>query len=129
MMPGRAGTAARLPTPNTAHSCLQFCRACTAIPSTRHHVLPALPRPVPAITLIHRKTAAAGQVAGKSRLPRCLPVAPSRILASVRCGYPFVPGPLGRICSLLRKTAELVQPPVVEITEAELQALVDELYA
>ncbi len=30
---------------------------------------------------------------------------------------------------LLRKAAELVQPPVVEITEAELQALVDELYA
>ena len=30
---------------------------------------------------------------------------------------------------LLRKAAELVRPPVVEITEAELQALVDELYA
>ena len=30
---------------------------------------------------------------------------------------------------LLRKAAELVMPPVVEITEAELQALVDELYA
>ncbi len=30
---------------------------------------------------------------------------------------------------LLRKAAEIVQPPVVEITEAELQALVDELYA
>ena len=30
---------------------------------------------------------------------------------------------------LLRKAAELVQPPVVEITEAELQALVDELDA
>ena len=30
---------------------------------------------------------------------------------------------------LLRKAAELVKPPVVEITEAELQALVDELYA
>ncbi len=30
---------------------------------------------------------------------------------------------------LLRKAAEMVRPPVVEITEAELQALVDELYA
>jgi len=30
---------------------------------------------------------------------------------------------------LLRKAAEMVQPPVVEITEAEVQALVDELYA
>ena len=30
---------------------------------------------------------------------------------------------------LLRKASELVRPPVIEITEAELQALVDELYA
>ena len=30
---------------------------------------------------------------------------------------------------LLRKAAELVMPPVVEITKAELQALVDELFA
>ena len=30
---------------------------------------------------------------------------------------------------LLRKAAEMVAPSVVEITEAELQALVDELYA
>ena len=30
---------------------------------------------------------------------------------------------------LLRKAAEMVRPPVVEIIEAELQALVDELYA
>ena len=30
---------------------------------------------------------------------------------------------------LLPKAAELVQPPVVEIAEAELQALVDEFYA
>ena len=30
---------------------------------------------------------------------------------------------------LLRKAAEMVMPPIVEISEAELQALVDELYA
>ncbi len=35
-----------------------------------------------------------------------------------------------RACArLLVKAAEMVQPPVVEITEAELQALVGELYA
>ena len=36
---------------------------------------------------------------------------------------------VARVWQLLRRPAELVMPSVVEITEAELQALVDELYA
>ncbi len=45
-------------------------------------------------------------------------------------GGPFSCPYSHRACArLLVKAAEVVQPPVVEITEAELQAMVDELYA
>ncbi len=66
-----------------------------------------------------------------------------RIASATTCGTRYTVNPDGCECKaaqdgrpcwhraawrLLRKAAELVQPPAAEITDEELQALIDELY-